>query len=71
MPVRLRKLIGMIALVTLVIVYALVAMAIAANHLVDSSTLVQLLFFGVSGLFWIVPAMFIIKRMVKMRTEDM
>ena len=71
MPVRLRKLIGMIALVTLVIVYALVAMAIAANHLVDSSTLVQLLFFGVSGLFWIVPAMFIIKWMVKMRPEDM
>ena len=71
MPVRLRKLIGMIALVTLVIVYALVAMAIAANHLVDSSTLVQLLFFGVSGLFWIVPAMFFIKWMVKMRPEDM
>ena len=65
MSIRLKKFIGMILLVTLVIVYALVAMAVGANF-AHSSTLVQLLYFGLSGVLWIVPAMVIIRWMAKM-----
>ena len=64
MPVRLRKLIGMILLVTLVIVYSLVSVTIATYRLADSSGWVHLAYFGITGLFWIVPAMFIVRWMI-------
>lgn len=60
MPYRLKKFIGMVVLVALVIVYALVATTIATYRLADSAWYVHLAFFGFSGLLWIVPAMFII-----------
>lgn len=65
MSVRARKLVGMVALVVLVVVYALVAVAIAVANLSDSSSMVHLAYFFFSGLLWIVPAMFIIKWMAK------
>jgi len=61
MPLRLKKLIGTILLIVLVIVYALVATTIAAAQLAESGPLVHLLFFLFSGLLWILPAMGIIK----------
>jgi len=71
MPQRLRKFIGMVALVALVIVYALVAVAIASARLADSAWYVHLAFFGLSGLVWVVPAMFIISWMERpARRED-
>jgi hypothetical protein len=63
MPIRLKKLIGSVLLVALVIVYALAATTIAAGRLAEVSPVVHLIFFLVSGLLWIVPAMFIIKWM--------
>lgn len=66
MNVRVKKFIGMILLVSLVIIYSLVAMAIAANYLEDKNVWLQLAFFAVSGLFWIVPAMVIIRWMAKL-----
>ncbi len=65
MSQSLRKLIGMISLVALVIIYAIVATAIATAQLAESSNLVHLTYFLFTGLFWIVPAMFIIKWMLK------
>ena len=70
MSVRLKKFIGMIVLVFLVIIYALVAMAIAANHLADANGWIQLVFFAVSGLAWIIPAMFVIRWMAKLGPMD-
>jgi hypothetical protein len=64
MPVRLKKLIGTILLVALVIVYALLATMIAVAQLAESGPVVHLLFFLLSGLLWILPAMLIIKWMV-------
>ena len=61
MPLRLKKLIGTILLIVLVIVYALVATTIAAARLAESGPLVHLAFFLFSGLLWILPAMGIIK----------
>lgn len=63
MPVRLRKLIGTVLLVALVIVYALVATMIAVAQLAESGPLVHLAYFLVGGLVWILPAMLIIKWM--------
>ena len=65
MPIRLKKLIGTILLVVLVIVYALVATTVAAARLAESGPLVHLAFFFFTGILWILPAMGIIKWMVK------
>ncbi|ESW69057.1 DUF2842 domain-containing protein [Mesorhizobium sp. M0761] len=64
MPIRLKKLIGTFLLVALVIIYALVASIIAVAQLSQSSPLVHFLFFLFSGLFWVLPAMGIIKWLI-------
>jgi peptidoglycan/LPS O-acetylase OafA/YrhL len=56
MPLRLRKFIGMIALVVLVVVYAFVAMVIAQVRLPGTPSYVQALYYVIGGLLWIVPA---------------
>jgi hypothetical protein len=67
MPIRLKKLIGTVLLVLLVVVYALAASAVAVGRLAESGALVHFIFFLVSGLLWIVPAMWIIRWMVRER----
>lgn len=63
MPDRLRKFIGMLVLVALVVVYALVATTVAAARLADAGALAHLLYFFVTGLLWVLPAMLIVKWM--------
>lgn len=63
MPVRLRKLIGMVLIVALVMLYALLATTIATLTLSQSPWWVHLLYFLLSGVLWVVPAMVIIKWM--------
>ncbi|MEZ5805373.1 MAG: DUF2842 domain-containing protein [Rhizobiaceae bacterium] len=63
MPVRLRKLIGTVLLVLLVIVYAIVATVFAVAQLAESGPLIQFSFFLFSGLLWVLPAMLLIKWM--------
>lgn len=63
MPVRLKKLIGTVLLIVIVILYAIVATAIASATLANASGWVQLLYFLLTGLVWILPAMVIIKWM--------
>lgn len=65
MPQRLKQLIGSLILLALVIVYALVATAIAVAQLGDSSAWLHLAYFAVTGLLWILPAMWVIKWMLK------
>ncbi|MBX3582546.1 MAG: DUF2842 domain-containing protein [Rhizobiaceae bacterium] len=61
MPIRVKKLIGTILLVLLVVIYAIVATTVAVARLADSGPLVHLLFFIVTGVLWVLPAMGIIK----------
>ena len=69
-PPRLRKFIGMLALVALVLVYALFAMTVAVTQLGESSAVVHLAFFFISGLLWVLPAMAIVSWMARAgRTE--
>jgi hypothetical protein len=65
MPVRLKKFIGMILLVLLVIVYALVAVTIAATKLADAGGFVHFLYFLFTGLLWVLPAMLLVRWMEK------
>lgn len=65
MPVRLRKLIGMIVLIALVVIYALIATTVASYQLAESPWWVHLLYFLVTGLLWVLPAMLIIRWMEK------
>ena len=61
MPVRLKKLVGTVLLVALVIVYAMVATTVAVHRLAESGPLAHLAFFLISGILWVLPAMGIIK----------
>lgn len=63
MPTRLRKFIGMLALVLLVVLYALVSTAVAVAQLVDKGPLVHLIYYLVTGILWVLPAMVLIKWM--------
>ncbi len=65
MPVRLRKFIGTILIIILVLAYALIATAVASATLGASPWYVHLLYFFLTGLLWILPAMLIIKWMEK------
>lgn len=64
MPLRLKSFIGTILLVLLVIIYAIVATMVAVAQLAESGPLVHLAYFFLSGLLWILPAMWIVKWML-------
>lgn len=63
MPVRLRKFIGTILLIILVLGYALVATTVASATLATAPAWVHFLYFLISGLLWVLPAMWLIKWM--------
>ncbi len=65
MPVRVKKLIGTVLLVALVVVYALVASAVAVARLPGTGTLTHVAFFLISGLLWVLPAMALVSWMQK------
>ena len=61
MPPRLRKLIGAVALLLLIFVYALLAMMVAIVLQVrEVGGVAQLVFYALAGLLWVPPAMAII-----------
>jgi hypothetical protein len=63
MSLRIRKLIGAVALLVLVIVWALIAMAVAQFPPIFESRLISGLYYVVAGLGWVLPAMPLIKWM--------
>ena len=63
MSIRLRKLIGGVALIVLVIVWALVAMAVAQFPVIRANGLVEVAYYVVAGLGWVLPAMPLVKWM--------
>ena len=60
-----RKLIGIVLLLVLVFLYALIATTIAVAQLAQSPSWVHFLYFLLTGVLWVVPAMFIIKWMLR------
>lgn len=63
MNIRTRKLIGAIALVILLGLYALVAMAFGASQIVGASHTAQVVYFLVAGLAWVLPAGLLVRWM--------
>ncbi|WP_245479480.1 DUF2842 domain-containing protein, partial [Hansschlegelia zhihuaiae] len=63
MPPRVKKLIGGIALVLGVVIYALVVVIVGQVRLAQSGAAVQLAFFAFFGLIWIIPAALLIRWM--------
>lgn len=65
MSLRTRKLIGTVALLILVIVWALLAMALGQSVLTNINGFVAALYYVVAGLGWVLPAMALIKWMAR------
>lgn len=65
MPARTRKLIGAVALLTLVCVWALIAMALAQSALTSINGWVATIYYVVAGLGWVLPAMPLISWMAR------
>jgi hypothetical protein len=63
MPIRIRKLIGVFALFILVIVWALLAMAIAQFPPIFQHPLIAGIYYFLAGIGWVLPAMPLIKWM--------
>jgi hypothetical protein len=65
MKIRIRKLIGAVALLLLVAAWALLAMALAQSVLTDINGFVAAIFYVVAGLGWVLPAMPLVRWMAK------
>ncbi|MEM7426026.1 MAG: DUF2842 domain-containing protein [Pseudomonadota bacterium] len=61
MSIRLRKFIGAVALLTFVIIYTLIAMALGAVIVNAHTKTVQFVYYVVAGLLWTLPAFGIIR----------
>ncbi len=62
---RIRKLLGTIALVVFVLTYALIVVALASSRLAQLGWAVALAFYAIAGLAWVPPAGAIINWMHK------
>ena len=65
MTIRTRKLVGTIVLLAFIALYALATMAVAIVLQVNASKWVELAFYIVGGLAWVVPAGLLIRWMVR------
>jgi hypothetical protein len=63
MPIRTRKLFGAVALIALVVIWSLLAMAVAQFPVVKANGLLEALYYVVAGLGWVLPAMPLIRWM--------
>lgn len=57
---RVRKIIATIFLVVFITIYSLAAMVFAVRLLPETGWFLQLVYYAFAGLFWVVPAGFII-----------
>jgi Protein of unknown function (DUF2842) len=65
MSIRTRKFVGTIALLLLVMVWGLLAMALAQSVLMDINGFVATIYYIVAGLGWVLPAMPLISWMAR------
>ncbi len=65
MSVKVRKLIGTVAMLVFIFTYALFAMAVAEGRITQAPKLVQTIAYIVLGLIWVVPLMPLIRWMAK------
>lgn len=63
MNIRMRKLLGTVVLLVFLAAYALAAMLVAVALQVNASKLVELLYYILAGLLWVIPAGLLIRWM--------
>ena len=63
MPIRLRKLLGAITLIVLVVTWTLLAMALAQSAVVQANGAIEVIYYVIAGLGWVLPAMPLIRWM--------
>ena len=63
MSIRLRKFIGAVLLFALVIVWALVAMALAQAPLIRDNAIASVAYYVIAGLGWVLPAIPLVRWM--------
>jgi hypothetical protein len=67
MPIRLRKFIGAVLLFALVIVWALVAMALAQTPLIHDNSIASIAYYVIAGIGWVLPAIPLVTWMSRSR----
>lgn len=65
MTIRTRKLVGTVVLLVFLAVYAFLAMLVAVLLQVSGNKAVELLFYLIGGLAWVVPAAWLVRWMQK------
>lgn len=65
MTIRTRKFIGTVLLVLFMVAYALIAMALGASQIVGGPYILQVIYFLLAGLVWIIPAGILIRWMAR------
>lgn len=63
MTIRTRKLVGTLLLLVFLVLYALVAMLAAVVLQVRDSWIIELVYYAVAGLAWVIPAGLLIRWM--------
>lgn len=65
MSIRARKFVGTVALLVLVLVWGLLAMALAQSVLTNINGFVATIYYVIAGLGWVLPAMPLISWMAR------
>ena len=60
LPMHIRKLIGLVLMLALIIFYALIVMTVAVTTSVPDNGIVEFFYYLVTGVAWVVPAAAII-----------
>lgn len=60
LPIRVRKLIGLVLMVALIVFYALIVMTVAVTTNVPDNGIVEFFYYLVTGVAWVLPAAAII-----------
>ena len=63
MSMRWKKLIGGFALLAIIAIYSLLVMRLAVAVLPDAGPVLELLFYAVAGMAWVLPVGYLIKWM--------
>lgn len=63
MRARTRKLLGTVLLLVVLLIYSLVVMLAAASVLPGAGKIVELIFYAIAGVAWVLPAGYLIKWM--------
>ena len=68
MPVRLKKLVGTIAILIYLVIYLFAAAAIADG--LPSIWLIQLVYFAIAGVVWVFPLKYLLAWMTKSPSSE-